>query len=525
MNGPLFAPRSGIGSTELLALAALALLVLAGCSIDFGSGDPASPPDPAAEAPLITTAPQDTRVQEGEPACFEISATGPGLTYRWQVAGQDVDHAAGSTFTLPHAALAHDGATVTVIVSNATGSVQASARLEVVAKPVAARMRRLSLPAADPVPQVAGSDAHTLALMADGSVFAWGDNAFGQLGNGSTAASRVPLAVRARAGMPLRDIAAIAAGSRRSLALRRDGHVLAWGCNPNGDLGDGSGANQAFPVPVLADAQGTPLAGVVAIAAGFSHAVALRQDGTVVAWGERALRQLGNPAATGRLPASVVGPDGRPVGNVVALSAGANHALALRADGTVLSWGDNTAGQLGDGTLDRREFAAPVKDARGDDLAGIRALGVGLLASYVVQSDGGLLAWGQNADGQLGNGTQAGSPWPVAVVDTQGQPLTRIRAVSAGSFHALALDAWGYNGFLQLGTAEAVLLRLRAAPVQSAEGLGLQGIQAMGSGGLYTSFAIDASGHLLVWGINDGGRLGDGSHVDRRLPVRVRLPG
>lgn len=196
----------------------------------------------------------------------------------------------------------------------------------------------------------AGGHAHTLALKADGTVWAWGNNASGQLGDGTTTSRSVPAQVNGLTGAT--SIAATVEASH-SAALKADGTVWAWGSNNRGQLGDGTTTNRTRPVQV------TGLTGVTSIVAsgeegaqfgGLSHTLALKGDGTVWAWGYNNYGQLGDGTTTDRTqPVQVTG-----LTQVAALSGGGFHNLALKIDGSVWAWGDNRNGQLGDGTTINR---------------------------------------------------------------------------------------------------------------------------------------------------------------------------
>jgi alpha-tubulin suppressor-like RCC1 family protein len=272
---------------------------------------------------------------------------------------------------------------------------------------------------------VAGGTRHSLALRDDGTLLAFGDNADGQLGDGTTTDRSRPVQVLAGA-------TAVVAGAFHSLAVRNDGTVVAWGRNDTGQLGDGTTSDRSTPVAVVG------LTGIVAVAAGGtpegSHSLALRNDGTVRAWGDNSQGQLGVAGSTIRTqPAVVPG-----LTRIVALAAGARHSLALRNDGTVLAWGDNSQGQLGDGTTTDR--GAPVVVQFPTELPDILvefhvlALATGALFSVTLGSDGRVRTWGDNASGQLGDGTTTDRSTPVRV-----EGLGGAVAVAAGGSHSLAV--------------------------------------------------------------------------------------
>jgi alpha-tubulin suppressor-like RCC1 family protein len=191
----------------------------------------------------------------------------------------------------------------------------------------------------DVVAIAAGSN-HSIALKDDGTVWAWGDNDDGQLGDGTTIDRPTPVAVSAFV-----DVVAIAAGSNHSIALKDNGTVWAWGENKNGRLGDGTTKNRLTPIQV------SELFDVIAIAAGQSHTIALRADGTVWAWGNNGDGRLGNgeSGSSERTPVQVSG-----LGNIVAIAAGGSSTFALKDDGSVWAWGNNDDRQLGDCTTTGR---------------------------------------------------------------------------------------------------------------------------------------------------------------------------
>jgi alpha-tubulin suppressor-like RCC1 family protein len=182
---------------------------------------------------------------------------------------------------------------------------------------------------------VSAGETHSLALKADGRVYAWGFNLRGQLGNNTVADRLSPTQVVNES-----DFVAVAAGGSHSLALKADGRVFAWGDNTFGQLGDNSIASKAFPAIVVGQSD------FVAIAAGADYSLALKADGRVYAWGRNVDGQLGDNTVTSKSsPVLVVGQS-----DFVTIAAGGSHSLALKADGRVYAWGAGTSGQLGDGT-------------------------------------------------------------------------------------------------------------------------------------------------------------------------------
>ena len=259
---------------------------------------------------------------------------------------------------------------------------------------------------------------HVIALKTDGSVYAWGENYWRQLGNGTTKNSAYPVKVKGVNGVGyLSGIMAIAAGGSHTVALATDGSVFAWGRNLYG-LGDGSSTDSALPVRVKGVGGAGFLSGIMALAAGGSHTVALATDGSVYIWGHNNNGQLGiGTKFSSPTPVKVKDLYGTgELSEIAAVSAGADHTLALRNDGAVYAWGSNGRGQLGIGTTSPSLIPVKVKNVGGKgDLSGISMIASGLSISLALHNNGELLAWGINFYGQLGDGTTTDRLTPVVV--------------------------------------------------------------------------------------------------------------
>jgi len=358
------------------------------------------------------------------------------------------------------------------------------------------RLTPVRVPGLTDVVAVAAGYGHTVALRRDGTVWAWGWNYYGQLGDGTTDRRLNPVQV---AG--LTDMVAVAAAYGRTVALRRDGTVWAWGTNYSGQLGDGTTANRSAPVQV----QG--LSDVASVTAGSSHTVALRSDGTVWTWGGNSFGQLGD-GTTGNRSAPVQAPG---LSDVIALDAGAGHTVVLRRDGTVWAWGWNKDGQLGDGTTTDR--TTPTQAPGLTESAFVSAGGGHTVA---LRADGTVWAWGLNTSGQLGDGTTAG--WRSTPVQVQG--AVYVVAAAAGYGHAAVLCGdgtvwtWGGNYFGQLGDGTTAG---RTTPAQVP---GLTDVAAASAGYSHT-VALRRDGTVWAWGWNSDGQVGDGTTANRSTPVQV----
>jgi alpha-tubulin suppressor-like RCC1 family protein len=344
--------------------------------------------------------------------------------------------------------------------------------------------------------RVAGGSYFSLELRQDGTVWGWGANHRGQLGDGTTLQRNMPVQV-----MGLGNVESIGAASRHSVALKKDGTVWTWGGNDYGQLGDGSLTDRYTPVQVVG------LTGVVAISAGGIRSLALKQDGTLWAWGYNGDGALGDGTTIHRnTPVQVVG-----LTDVVFVAAGDVHSLAVRNDGTAWGWGYNPSGELGDGTTTMRTTPVQVIG-----LTGVIAMASGNNHSMALKQDGTLWSWGSNGDGQLGDGTTLQRTTPVQVLGLSG-----VTALDAGGAYSLALKqdgtvwGWGYNGWGQLGDGTTTR---RFTPVQVP---GFSGVAAISTGSFH-SLALKQDNSTWAWGYNGEGQLGDGTTTTQRSsPVRV----
>lgn len=246
-----------------------------------------------------------------------------------------------------------------------------------------------------------GLGYHSMALAEDGTVWTWGRNNSGELGDGTVEGKTAPVQVQGLTG-----VTAIAAGGYHSLALKEDGTVWAWGTNGNGEVGDGTQINRTLPVQVAG------LSDVVNIAAGGSHSLAVKRDGTVWSWGYNLFGVLGDGTGTNRgTPVQVLNLDG-----ITDVAGGGYHSLALDAEGRVWSWGRGDQGQLG-----RTDYVTDFFPARVEGLIPVTAISAGGFHSIVMTEEGRVWGWGLNSSGQLGDGTWAATNTPVlskAVLDT-----------------------------------------------------------------------------------------------------------
>ena len=348
---------------------------------------------------------------------------------------------------------------------------------------------------------IAGGGYHTCMLMADQSARCFGENNWGQLGNGGFSNSSTPIPVSGMA-----TAVRLGTGIEHSCALVADGTVRCWGTNYVGQLGDGTfGGLSALPKTVQ------NLSSVSELAVGGFHNCAIFPDRSVKCWGRNQDGQIGNGDST-----TDVSPPSQPVsglGPVAAIAAGGYHTCALMPDSTARCWGRNARGQLGNGTSNPSSTPVVVSG-----MTNAAALSGGFYHTCALLRDGTVQCWGDNANGQIGN-TLAFSSVPVTV-----DGIANAVAVSAGVFHTCALLAdgtvrcWGQNSNGQLGNGTTTN---SSSPVIVN---GISGAIAIVAGGLHTC-ALMPDRSARCWGWNVYGQLGNGNTTDSPTPVSVTGTG
>ena len=349
----------------------------------------------------------------------------------------------------------------------------------------------------------AAGTTFTLAVKAGGTLWAWGRNSSGQLGDGTTTPRISPVQIGTGTNW-----SQVAAAVDNSLGRKTDGTLWSWGANIFGTLGTGTLSDSTSPVQV-----GSATAWSL-VAAGARHSLATQSDGSLWSWGSESAGQMGDNGVRSRrsLPTQVAG------ASWSQLAPGSLHTLAIKGDGTLWGWGANSTGQIGDGSTVIR--TAPVQVGTDTNWSQASASNSHSLA---VRTDGTLWAWGANSFGQIGDGTTTNRTAPVQIGSDTNWVAVAAGGITLGDFtfsHSVALKSngtiwtWGYNGQGQLGDGSTTD---RSAPVQLGS---LTTWSQITAGGRHT-IARQSDGTVWGWGRNADGQLGDGSTTQRTSPVQV----
>lgn len=432
----------------------------------------------AASAPQITSASSATATV-GQSFSYQIQGSGTPSSYNASglPAGLSVNTSSGAISGTPSVAGTY---TVQLAASNSSGTGTATLTLTVAASGTTTTTST--------VVRIAGGGDHTVAIKADGGLWLWGDNQMGEIGDGTTTSALLPKQI----GSAFRTITA---GEYRTLAIKTDGTLWAWGENQQGWLGDGYQGNGSIN-NVLSPKQIGSGYSLVATGGGTTgaHTVALKSDGSLWTWGDNFYGQLGHGSINLKIASSV--PIQISTG-YTAIAAGNTNGYALKADGSLWAWGDNSAGQLGDGTTTASYTPKQVG-------TGYTAIAAGTLHVLALKSDGSLWAWGYNDSGQIGDGTTTNSLVPKQIG-------SGYAAMAAGAVHSVALKTdgsvwtWGDNYWGQLGNGDWSDSAAKSL-VPKQIGSGFSAVAA----GAFHSIALKPDGTLWTWGKNQRGQIGNG---------------
>lgn len=363
------------------------------------------------------------------------------------------------------------------------------------------------LTADTPKGMIASGVAHSIALTADGRVWAWGGNANGELGDGTTTTRPAPVPLQTVSGMA--KIVHIAAGAYFSMALDERGSLWAWGKNSNRQIS--RDASYSFKTPVRIHLPSP----IVRFACGEKHSLALDRNGKLWAWGDNSNGQLGvghSSIVQGAI--EVIKPPA--MGTIIFLAACGNSSYAVNATGKAWAWGSNGYGQLGDASYTSRSIPVGIDTSTG--LTSIKSITPGALHAMALTTDESIWAWGSNNNGRLGTGNYTSSTKPIKI-----NGLFLAKGLGAGSHHSLAVStagqvwSWGYNNYGQLGLNSTTTSN---APVLTSAGTDWSALVRVSGGGDYST-ALKSDGSVWTWGYNGYGQLGHADFTHRMVATKL----
>ncbi|MGF2412570.1 T9SS type A sorting domain-containing protein [Ferruginibacter sp.] len=343
---------------------------------------------------------------------------------------------------------------------------------------------------------ISAGTLHTLAIKNDGSLWAWGDNTYGQLGDGTGVGKNIPVRVGTANNWSKVD-----AGYYHSMAIKTDGTLWAWGLNSNGQLGDGTDVDKNEPVQIGTATNWNQ------VSAAFDFTIALKNDGTLWAWGSNFYGQLGDGTTIDKNIPTQAGT----ATNWAKIAAGFRHSIATKTDGTIWAWGINPSGQVGDGTNIAKISPTQIGTATDWNL-----ISAGVEHSIAVKTNGTIWAWGSNFYGQLGNGTNTDTNVPIQI-----GVASNWSTIGAGEYHTMSVKTdgtlwgWGTNFWGQLGDGTA--FNDKNIPTQT--GTGSNWNQVVAGNGHTLATQTDAS--LYAFGRNTDGQLGNGNNATQSTPVQI----
>jgi uncharacterized protein (TIGR03437 family) len=365
--------------------------------------------------------------------------------------------------------------------------------------------------------KISAGREHTCVVNNGGGVLCWGHNEFGQLGNGTTTDSSTPVPVK---GLSSGVVSIASSGHGANCALTKAGSVWCWGTGEVGQLGNGARNDSNVPVQVVGPAGNAALTGVVQISAGQDHMCALTSTGAALCWGDNSFGDLGDPQLNNHFSATPLQVSGLSSG-VASISPSASYSCAVTTAGGALCWGTN--GPLGANGATSPTPIAVLNTAGSAPLSGVAALATGYDHACALTTEGTELCWGGNGAGQIGNGTEGNSfNLPTQVLNSNASaPLSGVAQITAGEEDSCVVTSsggmlcWGYNAEGEIGENT----RDHYDSPVPVTGLASGVIQI--ASGYRHNCAITSTGGVMCWGFNEYGQLGDGTTRVSAVPMAV----
>jgi len=356
-------------------------------------------------------------------------------------------------------------------------------------------------------PMVATGGFEACALLSTGAIKCWGLNDVGQIGDGTNTNRSVPTQVTGlTTGMM-----AVSSGGSSNCGLTNSGNVKCWGNGRDGQLGNGAENNSPTPVDVSSVDQFSILTGATAIASGNRHVCSLLNSGKIVCWGDNGSGQLGNGTNVNKSAPIIVQTNGSgDLSGAAAIAAGGNTTCAImQTTGALKCWGDHSNGQLFDGINNNSSYPIDVPG-----ISGAVSVKIGSKHICALLNTGGVKCWGDNSYGQLGNGTTDAKTSPTEVYGLSEEGVAEI---SLGDSHSCALlltggvKCWGENHSGEVGDGTNSANKL--LPTQKFLTSGVINIAC----GYADTCALLSTGALKCWGNNGYGEVGDGTEGTNSL--------
>ena len=327
---------------------------------------------------------------------------------------------------------------------------------------------------------------YTGALTENGDLYMWGDNYYGQIGDGTTTTCKTPKKI-------LSNVKSVSLGDYHTGAITENGDLYMWGSNYDGKIGDGTYNSCLTPKKILSN--------VKSVSLGYCHTGALTENGDLYMWGSNYDGEIGDGTKTDRLTPKKI------LSNVKSVSLGNLHTGAITENGDLYMWGRNFYGQIGDGTTTNRTTPKKI-------LSNVKSVSLGGSHTGAVTENGDLYMWGYNCYGQTGDGTKTDRLTPKKI-------LSNVKSVSLGDLHSGAITEngdlymWGHNSCGQIGDGTTTDCLTPKKILSNVKSVGL---------GNYHTGAITENGDLYMWGRNGHGQIGDGTTTDRTTPTKITLP-